>query len=105
MKKVKVFSSISEFEKFVNSVEVLDVKVVGCEQSYSFQECFIGVVFYKEAQQENIEPKIQSASPNNTERDEILTLLNDALDEFSEKQFDNGKYYLEQAMSKLSPVS
>ena len=37
-------------------------------------------------------------------KDEILTLLNDALDEFSEKKFDNGKYYLEQAMSKLSPV-
>lgn len=35
---------------------------------------------------------------------EILPLLTDALDEFADRKFDNGSYYLKQAMAKLSAV-
>jgi hypothetical protein len=50
MKKVKLFSSISEFEEFINreDIEVLQVDVKVVEQSYSFQESFAGIVFYRE---------------------------------------------------------
>ena len=51
MKRVAVFGSIAQFEAFVNDakVSVIDVKVSTCEQSYNFQECFVGVVFYEDA--------------------------------------------------------
>jgi hypothetical protein len=35
---------------------------------------------------------------------EILPLLTDALDEFADRKFDRGEYYLKQAMAKLSAV-
>lgn len=51
MKKVSLFNSISEFEKFINRIDievlqVFDVKVV--EQSFFFQENFAAIIFYKE---------------------------------------------------------
>jgi hypothetical protein len=51
MKRVAVFGSIAEFESFVNDpkVSVIQVTVNSCQQSYNFQECFIGVVFYEDA--------------------------------------------------------
>lgn len=50
MKKVSLFSSMSEFEKFINrtDIEVLQVDVKVVEQSFLFQESFAAVVFYKE---------------------------------------------------------
>lgn len=49
MKKVQLFSKISEFEEFINRTDIdviqVDVKVV--EQSFMFQESFAAVVFYK----------------------------------------------------------
>ena len=52
MKKVKLFSSMSEFEAFINrtDIEVLQVDVKVVEQSYMFQESFGAVVFYKEVE-------------------------------------------------------
>ena len=49
MKKVSLFCSISEFEKFINrtDIEILQVDVKVVEQSYAFQESFAAVVFYK----------------------------------------------------------
>jgi len=35
---------------------------------------------------------------------EILPLLTDALEEFSDNKFEHGRHYLEQAMAKLSAV-
>jgi len=35
-------------------------------------------------------------------KSEILPLLNDALEEFSDNKFEHGRYYLEQAIVKLS---
>lgn len=51
MKRVAVFGKISQFESFVNDPEisVIQVTVNSCQQSYNFQECFIGVVFYEDA--------------------------------------------------------
>jgi hypothetical protein len=48
-KQVKVFSSIEEFEDLINreDVEVLQMDVKGCEESFSHQEGFIGVVLFK----------------------------------------------------------
>lgn len=49
MKKVKLFSYMSEFEEFVNRTDIdviqVDVKVV--EQSFLFQESFAGIVYYE----------------------------------------------------------
>jgi hypothetical protein len=57
MKRVAVFGSIAQFEAFVNDpkVSVIDIKVSTCEQSYHFQECFVGVVFYEDAPQNTVE--------------------------------------------------
>lgn len=65
MKRVKVYSSISQFESFINNPEfsIIDVKVDSCEQSSSFQECFIGVVFYEDAHLDNNE-SVPSTSSN-----------------------------------------
>lgn len=51
MKRVAVFGSMEQFESFVNDpkVSIIDVKVDSCKQSSTFQECFIGVVFYEDA--------------------------------------------------------
>jgi len=35
---------------------------------------------------------------------EILPILTDALDEFADRKFDRGEYYLKQATAKLSAV-
>jgi len=35
---------------------------------------------------------------------EILPLLTDALDEFADRKFNRGEYYLKQAMAKLSAI-
>ena len=50
MKRVSLFSSMSEFEKFINrtDIEVLQVDIKVVEQSYMFQESFAAVVFYRE---------------------------------------------------------
>lgn len=50
MKKVKIFNSIKEFEDFVNreDIEIIQIDAKACEQSYSYQEGFIGMIFYKE---------------------------------------------------------
>jgi hypothetical protein len=49
MKKVQLFSKMSDFEEFINRTDIdviqVDIKVV--EQSYMFQESFAAVVFYK----------------------------------------------------------
>ena len=47
--KVKICRSIEEFENLVNreDIEVIQMDVKGCEQSYHFQESFIGAVLYK----------------------------------------------------------
>ena len=52
MKKVKLFSSISEFEEFVNrdDIDIIQVDVKAVEQSSMFQESFVAVVYYKELQ-------------------------------------------------------
>lgn len=62
MKRVAVFGSIMQFEAFVNDpkVSIIDVKVNSCEQSYNFQDCFIGVVFYEDA------PLKSAESPDTT---------------------------------------
>lgn len=51
MKRVAVFNTITQFESFVNDpkVSVIQVTVNSCQQSYNFQECFIGVVYYEDA--------------------------------------------------------
>lgn len=65
MKRVAVFGSIKQFEDFVNDPNnsIIDVKVDSCEQSYNFQDCFIGVVFYEDAPL-NSEESAPSASAN-----------------------------------------
>jgi hypothetical protein len=49
MKKVQLFSKMSDFEEFINRTDIdviqVDIKVV--EQSFMFQESFAAVVFYK----------------------------------------------------------
>ena len=49
MKKVELFSQMSDFEEFINrtDIEVIQVDVKVVEQSYTFQESFAAVVFYK----------------------------------------------------------
>ena len=49
MKKVKIFSTILDFEKFVNrtDIEVIQIDIKAVEQSSIFQECFVAVVYYK----------------------------------------------------------
>jgi hypothetical protein len=49
MKKVQLFSQMSDFEEFINrtDIEVIQVDVKVVEQSYMFQESFAAVVFYK----------------------------------------------------------
>jgi hypothetical protein len=37
-------------------------------------------------------------------KDEILPLLKDALEEFSDRKFNQGKYLLDKAMAKLSSI-
>ena len=50
MKKVKVCNTVKQFEDLINreDIEVIQMDAKGCEQSFSFQESFIGVVVYKE---------------------------------------------------------
>lgn len=49
MKRVKVFSSIAEFEEFINSetIETIQIDVKAVEQSFHFQDSFMAIVFYK----------------------------------------------------------
>ena len=49
MKKVQLFSKMSDFEEFINrtDIEVIQVDVKVVEQSFLFQESFAAVVFYK----------------------------------------------------------
>jgi hypothetical protein len=49
MKKVQLFSKMSEFEKFINrtDIEIIQVDIKVVEQSFMFQESFAAVVFYK----------------------------------------------------------
>ena len=50
MKRLKLLATVSDFETFVNRTDIeilqLDIKVV--EQSFSFQESFCAVVYYRE---------------------------------------------------------
>ena len=48
MKKVQLFSKMSDFEEFINrtDIEVIQVDVKVVEQSFMFQESFAAVVFY-----------------------------------------------------------
>jgi hypothetical protein len=50
MKRLKLLSTISEFETFVNNTNIeilqLDIKVV--EQSFLFQESFCAAVYYRD---------------------------------------------------------
>lgn len=50
MKRIKVITSVSEFEDFVNSdaINVIKTDVTGVQQSFLCQECFIAVVYYEE---------------------------------------------------------
>lgn len=50
MKKVQLFSTMSEFENFINrtDIEVIQVDIKVVEQSCMFQEYFVAIVFYKE---------------------------------------------------------
>lgn len=49
MKKVQLFSRMSDFEEFVNrtDIEIIQVDIKVVEQSCIFQESFAAVVFYK----------------------------------------------------------
>ena len=55
MKKIKIFKTKSEFESFVNSVdvEILQIDIKAVEVSYYFQDGFAAVVFYKENNDNN----------------------------------------------------
>lgn len=77
MKRVAVFGSIAQFEDFVNDakVSVIDVKVSTCEQSYNFQECFVGVVFYEDAPQNTME----LAATDNQHTQHAIAALRSAL--------------------------
>jgi hypothetical protein len=50
MKKLLITGSKEEFEAFVNrsDIEIIQLDVKGCEQSFMFQESFIAVIYYKE---------------------------------------------------------
>ncbi len=49
MKKLFLAHTIKDFEEFVNreDIEILQVDIKVVEQSYLFQECFAGIIFYK----------------------------------------------------------
>ena len=49
MKKVELFSKMSDFEEFINrtDIEVIQVDIKVVEQSCMSQESFAAVVFYK----------------------------------------------------------
>ena len=55
MKRIKMFGVMKDFEEFVNRTDIdiiqVDVKVV--DQSFYFQESFVGIVFYNESIGEN----------------------------------------------------
>lgn len=51
MEKIKIFTKVKNFERFVNNVEVIYVKVQAFEPSYQFQEGFLGIVFYEDGAQ------------------------------------------------------
>ena len=50
MKKIKIITSSSEFEQFVNrtDIEVIQMDIKAVEQNYFAQEWFSAVIFYKE---------------------------------------------------------
>lgn len=54
-KRVKILYTTEEFENFVNrtDIEIIHIDVRGVEQSYSFQQGFMGVVFYEELENEH----------------------------------------------------
>jgi hypothetical protein len=54
MKRAKIFGLIQEFEDFLNrqDISIIDVKVQTVEQSQTFQEYFVGIVFYEDAPQD-----------------------------------------------------
>lgn len=49
MKKIEVIGNAEYFEKFVNrtDIEILQIDIKGCEQSITFQESFIAVIYYQ----------------------------------------------------------
>lgn len=49
VKKIEVTGSSEHFEKFVNrdDINILQIDVKGCEQSFMFQESFIAVIYYE----------------------------------------------------------
>jgi hypothetical protein len=50
VKRIAIFNKSMEFTAFVNrlDIEIIQLDVKGVEQSFSFQEGFMAVVFYKE---------------------------------------------------------
>lgn len=50
MKRIKMFGVMKDFEEFVNrtDIEVIQVDVKVVDQSFYFQESFVGIIFYKE---------------------------------------------------------
>lgn len=50
MKRVELFNTMKSFEDFVNrtDIEVISVDIKVVEQSYTFQEGFAAVIFYKD---------------------------------------------------------
>ena len=47
-RKVTVCNTVQQFEELVNreDIDIIQMDAKGCEQSYTFQESFIGVVVY-----------------------------------------------------------
>ena len=77
MKRAKVFGSIKHFEDFINSpdVSVIDIKVQTVEQSYNFQDCFVGVVFYEDAPQNAKELAATTANSQSIKLRQIIIEL------------------------------
>jgi hypothetical protein len=50
MKRVKIAYTVEEFEEFINrrDINILQVDVKAVEQSFIFQEGFMGIVYYED---------------------------------------------------------
>jgi hypothetical protein len=50
MKRVKIAYTVEEFEEFINrrDINILQVDVKAVEQSFMFQEGFMGIVYYED---------------------------------------------------------
>lgn len=63
--------------------------------------CNPGIEYVEFVRFEDVEASLNFAQQL---KDEILPLIKDALEEFSDRKFNQGKYLLDKAMAKLSSV-